>query len=340
MKKNLYCFIVTVVLAFGVFSCRSGHHNVNISNIKVDLKIKRLDKDLFEINPEDFSAAITVIKQDYAGFLQLFSHVINAGNIDSTSFDYYLMQFCTDKLNNEVYDSIKKIFPNLTFLEEKLSKAFRYYKYYFPDKTIPDIYTCMSGFNASIIIDDSILAIGLDRYLGTNCEFYPRLGIYKYLSDRMTPQNIIFDCVYSWISSEWDFSDIGYKTDNVLTEIIHYGKLKYFQKCMLPKEKDELIFGFSSDQMKFCRNNESQMWTYLLENDLLFSTDHFVIRKLIGESPFTSYFTNESPGQTAVWIGCRIIESYMAKNPEVKLSDLMQETDIQKILGKAKYSPK
>jgi hypothetical protein len=339
MRKHLH-FILAITLAIGIFSCRGGHYNVNISNIKVDIKIKRLDKDLFEINSENLPAAIPTIKQNYAGFLQLFSYVINAGNVDSSSFDDYLMLFRTDMLNNEVYVSVIKTFPNLAFLEEKLSKAFRYYKYYFPDNIIPNIYTCISGFNASIIIDDSVLAIGLDRYLGANCGFYPRLGIYTYLSDRMTPQNIVPDCAYAWISSEWDFSDIGYETDNVLTEIIHYGKLKYFEKCMLPTEKDELIFGFSPDQMKFCRNNESQMWTYLLEHDLLFSTDHFVIRKLTGESPFTSYFTNESPGQAAVWIGFRIIESYMKKNPEVKLADLMQETDIQRILSKAKYSPK
>jgi hypothetical protein len=337
MRKYFYLLIILVV---GVFSCRSGHYNVNISNINVDIKIKRLDKDLFETNPEDIIATIPTLKQNYAEFLQLFSHVINAGNVDSISFSENLLLFCTDRLNNEVYDSVIKTFPDLTFLEEKLSSAFRYYKYYFPDKIIPNIYACITGFNASIIIDDSIIAIGLDRYLGANSRFYPRLGIYKYLSDKMIPQHIVHDCIYAWGSSEWDFSDIGYNTGNVLTEIIHYGKLKYFQKCLLPTEKEELIFGFSPDQMKFCRNNESQMWIYLLEHDLLFSTDQLVIRRLVGESPFTSYFTNESPGQAAIWIGFRIIESYMKRNPEIQLADLMQETDIQKILGKAKYSPK
>jgi len=336
MKKNLRL----IILVFGIFSCKTGHYDVNISNIKVDIKIKRLDKDLFETNPEDIPEAIPMIKQSYAEFLQLFSYVINAGDVDSSSFDDYLMQFCTDRLNNEVYDSVIKTFPDVTFLEEKLSNAFRYYKYHFPEKTIPNIYTCMSGFNSSIIIGDSILAIGLDKYLGADSKFYPRLGIYKYLSDRMTPQNIIPDCIYAWGSSEWDFSDIGYATGNVLTEIIHHGKLKYFQKCMLPTEKEELIFGFTPDQMKFCRNNERQMWTYLLEHDLLFSSDQLVIRRLTGESPFTTYFTNESPGQAAIWIGFRIIESYMKKNSGIKLADLMQETDIQNILGKAKYSPK
>ena len=337
MIKNIYLLII---LTIGVFSCKSGHYDVNISNIKVDIKIKRLDKDLFETNPEDIPAVIPVIKQNYAGFFQLFSYVINADNIDSISFEENLVLFCTDRLNNEVYDSVIKTFPDLTYLEEKLSKAFRYYKYHFPDKLIPDIYTYMSGFNASIIIGDSVLAIGLDKYLGANSRFYPRLGIYKYLSDRMTPQNIVPDCIYAWGSSEWDFSDIGYTTGNVLTEIIHYGKLKYFVRCMLSKEKEELIFGFTPGQMKFCRNNESQMWTYLLEHDLLFSSDQLVIRRLTGEAPFTTYFTNESPGQAAIWIGFRIIESYMKRNSDVTLADLMQETDIQKILGRARYSPK
>ena len=340
MRKNLYLIIATVVLLCVVFSCKTNHYDVNISDIRVGVNIKRLEKDLFETNPEDVAAMIPSLKQNNAEFVQLFSYVINAGSVDSSSFDYSLTLFCTDRLNNEVYDSVIKTFPNIISLEEKLSKAFRYYKYYFPNKMIPDIYTYVSGFNASIIIGDSVLAIGLDRYLGANSSFYPRLGIYKYLSDRMTPQNIITDCIYAWGSSEWDFADINYETDNVLAQIIHYGKLKYFEKCMLPEEEDELIFGFTTDQVKFCRNNENQMWTYLLEHDLIFSTDQFVIRKLVGESPFTSYFTNESPGQAAVWIGFRIIESYMMKNTEVKLADLMQETDIQKILSRAKYSPK
>ncbi len=77
-----------------------------------------------------------------------------------------------------------------------------------------------------------------------------------------------------------------------------------------------------------------------MENDLVFSTDKFTIRKLVGEAPFTSYFTNESPGRAAGWIGFRIVESYMMKNQGASLSNLMENTDIQDILEKAKYNPK
>jgi hypothetical protein len=231
-------------------------------------------------------------------------------------------------------------YPDVETIEKGLSEAFRHYLYYFPGRTAPDVYTCITGFNNSIITGDSVLGIGLDRYLGADCEYYPRLNIYRYLAERMTPENILPDCMYGWGASEWDFSVMGYAADNVLAEILHEGKLKYFEKCMLPETSDELIFGFTAAQMEFCRNNEGQMWQYLIENNLLFSTDKFVTRKLTGEAPFTSYFSKESPGRAAVWLGFRIIESYMMRESNTEMKEMINDTDIQGILGKAKYSPK
>jgi hypothetical protein len=81
------------------------------------------------------------------------------------------------------------------------------------------------------------------------------------------------------------------------------------------------------------------MWQYLVENDLVFKTDQFIIRKLVGDAPFTSYFTNESPGRAAVWLGFRIIESYMARNRGTSLESLMSNINVQDILEKARYNP-
>jgi hypothetical protein len=156
----------------------------------------------------------------------------------------------------------------------------------------------------------------------------------------MNSWNIVPDCIYAWGASEWIIDSTGYPAENVMSKIIHEGKLKYFEKCMLPEINDTILFGFTSDQMKFCRNNESQMWLYLLENDLIFSTDQFIIRKLTGEAPFTSYFTSESPGRAAVWLGFRIVESYMMKNPAIKLEVMMNNADIQSLLEQARYNPK
>jgi hypothetical protein len=337
MKMRISVFILITTIGF-LSSCKKNHYKVDVSSINTDLEIKRLEQDLFSINPDEIIDSVPYLKKKYGDFLQLFSFVINTGNINDAGFGDFLVRFCTDKQNNDVYSLTSKIFPDVNRIEEGLNQAFRHYLHYFPAENLPHVFTCITGFNSSIIIGDSVLGIGLDRYLGADCEYYPRLEIYSYLAARMTPDNIVPDCMYAWAASEWDFAFLKYPADNVLSEIIHQGKLKYFEKCMLPETSEELIFDFNANQMKFCRNNESQMWEYLIENDLLFNTDQFIIRKLTGEAPFTSYFTSESPGKAAVWIGFRIVESYMMKTG-TNLDDLMTDTDVQSILEKARYSP-
>lgn len=340
MRTGIITFLLLSLSVAGLISCRRNHYKVNTSSVTVNIEIKRLEKDLFSLNPDEIIQSVPSLKQKYGAFLQLFSYVINTGDINDNSFGDFLVRFCTDKQNNDVYKLTMKVYPDIKSIESELQKAFRYYLYYFPGKQVPGVYTCITGFNNSIITGDSVLGIGLDRYLGADCEYYHRLDIYKYMADKMTPQYVVPDCMYGWAASEWDFSAVGYPVDNVMAEMIHGGKLKYFEKCMLPETSDNIIFGFTPAQMKFCMNNEGQMWQYLVEHDLLFNTDQFTIRKLTGEAPFTSYFTNESPGRAAVWLGFRIIESYMIRNPDVKMGEMMTNTDLQGILQKAKYSPK
>lgn len=320
-------------------SCKRNHYKVNTSSEKVDITIKRLEKDLFSLNPEEIAASVPALREKYSDFLQLFSYVIKTGDINDPSFGDMLVRFCTDRQNNEAYQYTMKVFPDVSGMEKELEDAFSHYLHYFPGRTVPGVYTCITGFNYSIITADKALGISLDRFLGADCEYYPQLGIYSYISSRMTPENVVPDCMYGWADSEWIYDSTGYEADNVLARIMHTGKLKYFEKCMLPETPDEIIFGFTPEQMNFCRNNELQMWEYLIEHDLLFSTDRFVIQKLTGEAPFTTYFTNESPGRAAVWIGFRIIESYMMKNPGVKMEDLMKETNLHGLMEKARYAP-
>lgn len=339
MKIRFKFLFIILLFSHCLISCRKNPYKVPVSSIRVDIEVRRLEVDLFGMDPEEIPVKLPGLKERYGTFLQLFSYVINTGDIDDPSFGDFLTRFCTDKQNNEIYGAVMDIYPGLSTLEKDLENAFRHYLYYFPGKTVPQVFSCISGFNNSIITGDSILGIGLDRYLGADCEYYPRLEIYSYLAARMTPLYIVPDCMYGWGASEWDFGSMNYPAGNVLTAMVHEGKLRYFARCMLPDLPDELIFGFTSGQMKFCRNNEGQMWQYLVANDLVFKTDQFVIRKLVGEAPFTSYFTNESPGRAAVWIGFRIIESYMAKNKGETLESLMTNSNIQEILEKARYNP-
>lgn len=340
MRVRITGISVLLLLLFLISSCKRNEYRKNISSISVDIEITRLETDLFTLSPYEIPDIVPELKKKYGSFLQLFSYVINTGEVNDSSFGDFLVRFCTDKLNNEVFSEVIRLYPDVKTIENDLEDAFRHYLWYFPGRDVPAVSTCISGFNSSFITGDSVIGIGLDRYLGTECGYYPKLQIYRYLALRMNLWNIVPDCMYGWGSTEWNFEELNYKDDNVLTGMIHEGKLRYFEKCMLPEIPDTLLFGFTDNQMKFCRNNESQMWQYLIGQDLLFSTDQFVMRKLVGEAPFTSWFTNESPGRAATWIGFRIVESYMKKNKDISLGEMMSNREIQDILEGSRYNPR
>ena len=81
------------------------------------------------------------------------------------------------------------------------------------------------------------------------------------------------------------------------------------------------------------------MWAFLVEHKLLFNTDKFIIDQFIQDGPFTKDFSKDSPGRAGVWLGYRVVESYMKHNRDIGLNDLMQETDYLKILNLSNYNP-
>jgi hypothetical protein len=337
MLKQVF---ITIVLLIIVSGCRRSRYDVDIKDSVNKVSIGRLEEDLFTIPPSEIGSIIPLLRDKYGEFLTLFGYVIHIGDSTSEEWEDNLVLFATDKMNVEVFQEVQERFASIEKIEASLTDAFKYYSYYFKGSVAPKISTFISGFNNSIVVGDSTLAIGLDRYLGKDSKYYPMLGIYTYQARNMIAEKIPSDCMYAWAASSWMLDEDREAGNTLLASMMHEGKLAYFTKCMLPSEQDSLIFGFTGDQLQFCRNNEDQMWEYLIEHDLLFNTDPFTIRKLTGEAPFTTYFTNESPGRAANWLAFRIVEEYMENQRDVSLPELMDNTNYQDILSGARYSPK
>jgi len=318
-------------------SCRKAGYQTNISGIEVDLEIRRFELDLFSVNLDSIEASVPGFYERYGEFFDLYNfRIIKIGGANQVTYPDYLRSFLTDYLNNQVYMETMQVFPDLGNLEQVLTDAFKRYKYHFPDMEVPQVYSFVSRFNQSIVTAGGILAIGLDNYLGNDCPYYPRLGLHQYQIQLMFPAKIPSDCMMGWGMTEFEYDD---SVDNVLSNMIYLGKMACFTKWMLPEEPDSLIMGFSAGQMNFCRNNEAQMWEYLVENRTLFETGRMNIQKYTGNGPFTRDFTPESPARASVWLGWRIVEEYLRRNPQVSLKDLMEDDDYQKILTLSKYNP-
>ena len=121
--------------------------------------------------------------------------------------------------------------------------------------------------------------------------------------------------------------------------MIYQGKLLYLADALLPGADDTLKIGFTKKQMSWCSDHEKDIWGHLIQNKFLYSSDVEIVTKFTGEGPFTTGFVKESPARTGVWIGWRIVRSYMGENPKTTLEQLMNENDPQMILSKSKYKP-
>lgn len=336
MNRKL-CSILLFSFLIVVLSCQREHEKIDLVSINVEINIHRFEQDLFKLNADSLGSSIPMLKSSCGDFLNLFGEqLIGIGRLDEPGYTGNLKKFITDKQVLESFGKVDEVFPSLDPLNGILTDAFKRYHYYFPEKEIPAVYSFISGFNQSIVIADSILAIGLERYLGRDCKYYDLLGIPRFISYNMHPQKIPSDCMRSWAIGEFPFND---SIDNLANNIIYEGMLIYFTKKMLPDEPDSIILGFSPSQMEWCKNNEKNIWTHLIENRLLFNDDSFIISKLINSAPFTSGFPQESPGRTAVWTGYRIVQSFMKNNEGITFPDLMKITDYQSILNRSKYKP-
>ncbi len=335
MKPGVF-ILIFIILA--LFSCRRDRHDIDISSIDVNIKIKRFEKDLFEIDPSHIEEHIGQLEKDYGRFFQIFNYrIINIGSSRNPEYPELLRLFITNYLNFTLYERTMEVYPDLDKLSEGLAGCFKRYKYYFDEKPVPEIITYISGLNQSVVSDENILAIGLDKYLGADEEFYKQVdGFYEYMIMNMHRDKILSDCMRLWASTEFEFND---SVNNLISNMIYEGKVMYFVDAMLPYQADTLKWGFTGLQMTFCRNNEKQMWTYIIENKLVFDTDKFRINQFIREGPFTKDFTRESPARAAVWLGYNIVTAYMKRHKKLSLRDLMYEDDYMKIFNESGYNP-
>ncbi len=333
----MYKVLCLIPLIFVLICCQRNPLNVDVSGIDLKLDIKRLDRDIFRLNADNLNTTIPELKRTYGSFFDAYNeNVIAIGDPSDSLYATYLNTFLTDSVRMLTRVKIDSAFSDLTVLEKKLEDGFRHYKYYFPKKTIPRVFTIISGFNQSVVMTRNAIGISLDNYLGAKCPFYAMLALPEYKRENMRSDKIPTDVLYSWGISEFEFDE---SKNNLLSNMIYQGKMIYFLDAMFPDEPDYLKIGFQPEKLEWCIKNEPGMWTYLVEHKLLFDTERMNIVRFIGPAPFTSTFTKDSPGRTGVWLGWQIVKKYMKKNPGITLPALMAENDYQKILNESEYSP-
>lgn len=335
MKFKLYLLFC---MLSGVYGCTtSDTPQADVSAVKLEISIGRMEKDLFGIKRGGLLHEIPRLRKTYSGFFDLFTEgILKIPKSNDTLLAMNLEDFLFNPEIREVNQECEKTFQDISSIESEIREGFRHYKYYFPSKSIPKPVTFISGFNYSIVCSDSVLGVSLDMYLGNDCKFYPRLGYPKYKTMKMSKEYVAADALKGWAQTEFEPKE---PLKDFLANMIFNGKMMYFLDAVFPDMNDSLKIGYTEAQMKFCKKNEGKIWSVFVEKNLLFSSQSNEYMKFISEGPTSNGFPRESPGAIGIWTGWQMVRKYMKENKQVTLKQLMEEKDAQTILNLSHYKP-
>lgn len=317
MKKYLFL----VVFCLFILSCdKKNKVESAVTAIPLEVKVERFDKIFFETPPQDLEK----VKKQFPFFFP-------PGNDNSVWLNK--MQ---DPLWRELYTEVQKKYSDFEPVKLELETLFKHIKYYFPKAKTPKVITVISemDYKNKAIYADSLVVISLELYLGKNHKFYQ---FPNYLKQNFEERQIAPDVVSSF--SARNIPPVLDK--DFLGQMIYYGKQLYLKDLLLPEYTDAEKMGYTPEQIIWCQENESYMWRYFIEKEMLYSNDQKLISRFINPAPFSKFYLeidNDSPGQVGAWIGWQMVRSYM-KNNDVPLVDLLK-TNAKEIFVKSKYKPK
>lgn len=300
----------------------------------ITVKINRFDVDLYKYLLSTDPDRQVPLKG--TRFLDIYAQeILNIGKADTTGFEEKLNAFFSNPELMLLYKDEQEILNDITPFEKELSSGFSILLKEFPSLKMPEIFMHVSGLNQNIIVADSILSLSGDKYLGKDYVLYQDF-FYDYQRELLSPDRIVPDYLLGFLMSEFPFQG---NPDVLLDRMIYEGKLRYILSCLLPKRPVWESLGYSEDQYNWCLKNESRIWKTILEKQQLYASDYLVTSQYINEAPHTAPLTLSSPARVGIWVGFRIISSYIKNQPQIFLSELMELSDYQDLLKNSKYKP-
>ena len=243
---------IYLFFSIGLLLTSCGRHKkVDVSNIAVDVKIERFDKEFDMMETKPMAPQSAYLKKKYGGFYHDFITVLlQDGGINTKDSAYFkiLRRFFATKDYNALKHDVDSVYPEMDKEQAELTEAFKHIKYYFPEKKLPRVITYYSGFWDQVMVGDNYVGIGLDDFLGANSRFYPAITeeYPRYMSRNFNARNIC-PRVIEGIAREDMFPEKD-SSKTFLSKMIYNGKIMYFMDQILPDVPDTTKIGYTDAQ--------------------------------------------------------------------------------------------
>lgn len=270
------------------------------------------------------------VADDFGPFWDVYARSI-LSLYDAPYYTEGLQRFLSDEAIARLYNDVATQFPNLEQEEEDLSWLVARYKVLFPHKPTPIFQSHLSGLGHSIVTLDSLISISLDCYLGDDYVLYPsrynRYELPLHNRSRILPD----------VGEVLLRNALAPQQGNTLLDaMIYEGKVLFLLSALLDNEDASLLLGYSPEQVAWCNNQQANIWTAIVEQNHLYTSDNITVRKYIQPAPFTATLTPDAPGRVGRWVGWRIYRLYVEKcglSPTELVNDSRSAQEILSVSG-------
>jgi gliding motility-associated lipoprotein GldB len=318
----LFKYFLPVLLFVNLLSCgKEKSFHPDVSHIEAKAEVIRFDKKFYESSADN----LPKLKQEFP-FL-----------FPESEPDSVWIAKMKDEDELFLYNSTQQVYGDFGNEKEALTELFKHVKYYFPKFGEPEVITILTNvdFNHKVVYADSLLFIALDNFLGKDHEVY--LDYPNYLKQNFTKDQLIVE-----VSKQLVNPVIGPpRSSSFVSRMVQEGKKLKLEEAFLPDLQKNVIMGYSEEQYQWAEANESFIWKYFIEKELLFSNDIDLSERFIEEAPFSKFYLEidkESPGRIGAWFGWQIVDSFMEHN-DVDIQEMVT-MDNEEIFKRSKYKPK
>lgn len=322
--RAVHLMICVVFLA----ACSNEACRESVSPETVVLEVDRLEKELFESeSPEDVESFLDS-HVDFAKFF-LHSDQYPSNSVLANQMFRLISNPSIDTLYRESVDAFQDFDEVVQTLEEGLGRL----KVYYPQTQSPRVQTVVTGLYNDLFISNDHIMIGMDFFIGENASYKPQ-QIPNYILQRYTTEHLAAS-ILQFVSSQYISTSRG---DEMLAEMIDYGKSYYLLSKILPCTPERILIGYSEEEWNDVFENDKIIWANFVQNEWLYETNHTVKQKFLGERPNVYEIGDKCPGRIGRWLGWQIVNAY-AEKTGASVTDIMAETDLNMLFSKSGYKP-
>lgn len=179
----------------------------------------------------------------------------------------------------------------------------------FPDRRYA---TVVYGRPESILFVDSVMLIALNHYLGAEYPGYSHWPVY--MRQGKTPEAMPYDIAEALVGTSYPYMLKG-DDATALSRMVYEGALAYVKMRLVPESDLAGVLGYTDAQLRWLRENEQAIWHSIVQRQLLYDTSASTIDRLVAPAPEVSIVSPSTPGRVGRYIGYRIVEEYIKRNP-------------------------